>query len=141
MLFTYASKGRRELPNSTVLVDGPTERLGNRSVRRPTHLHATSWRRRADQRVQFPGLGHAREAGPGIPGRRADRGQTGVPGVVPGRGRRREIIDSGLLPEGSLQLVAGGSRGLLDLLTEQDTVAFTGSASTAALLKSHRSVL
>ena len=47
----------------------------------------------------------------------------------------KEIIASGLLPEGSLQLVAGGSRGLLDLLTEQDTVAFTGSASTAALLR------
>ena len=53
----------------------------------------------------------------------------------------KEIIASGLLPEGSLQLVAGGSRGLLDLLTEQDTVAFTGSASTAALLRSHRSVM
>ena len=52
-----------------------------------------------------------------------------------------EIIASGLIPEGSLQLVAGGSRGLLDPLDEQDTVAFTGSASTAAALRAHPRVL
>src|SRR5205807_1032451 len=51
------------------------------------------------------------------------------------------IIESGLLPEGSLQFIAGGAGDLLDHLTEQDLVAFTGSASTAQRLRSHPKVL
>ena len=47
------------------------------------------------------------------------------------------IVDSGLLPEGSVQFVAGGIGDLFDHLTEQDSVAFTGSASTAAKLRTH----
>ncbi len=51
------------------------------------------------------------------------------------------VITSGLLPEGSVQLVSGGVGDLFDHLTEQDVVGFTGSASTAARLRSHPSVI
>lgn len=49
----------------------------------------------------------------------------------------RDIIDSGILPEGSLQLVTGLGRGLIDHVTSQDVVTFTGSASTGKILKAH----
>ena len=49
----------------------------------------------------------------------------------------REIIDSGILPEGSLQLICGSARGILDAVTSEDIVTFTGSASTGQMLKSH----
>ena len=49
----------------------------------------------------------------------------------------RRIVESGLLPEGSLQLLCGSAGGLLDELAVQDSVAFTGSAHTAGLLRNH----
>ena len=49
----------------------------------------------------------------------------------------REIIDSGILPEGSIQLICGSARGILDDVTSEDIVTFTGSASTGQMLKSH----
>jgi oxepin-CoA hydrolase/3-oxo-5,6-dehydrosuberyl-CoA semialdehyde dehydrogenase len=53
----------------------------------------------------------------------------------------RRIIDSGILPEGSLQLLCGSAGSLLDELGVQDSVAFTGSAHTAGILRTHASVL
>jgi oxepin-CoA hydrolase / 3-oxo-5,6-dehydrosuberyl-CoA semialdehyde dehydrogenase len=47
----------------------------------------------------------------------------------------RDIIDSKILPEGSLQLVNGLGRGILDFVDCQDTVTFTGSAHTGKILK------
>ena len=142
VLFTYASKGRRELPNSRVLVDGPTERLGRSGAFVGQHIytprHGIALQINA---FNFPVWGMLEKFAPAF--------LAGVPTVVKpapqasylAEAVAREIIATGLLPEGSLQLVAGGSRGLLDLLTEQDTVAFTGSASTAATLKKHPAVL
>ena len=49
----------------------------------------------------------------------------------------REIIDSEILPEGSIQLICGSARGILDDITSEDIVTFTGSASTGQMLKSH----
>ena len=51
------------------------------------------------------------------------------------------IVDSGLLPEGTLQFVAGSVGDMFDHLTEQDLVAFTGSASTAAKLRTHPGIV
>ena len=53
----------------------------------------------------------------------------------------REIIASGILPPGALQLLCGSASGLLDHVTAQDVVTFTGSASTGLQLKSHPRVL
>ena len=49
----------------------------------------------------------------------------------------KEIIASGILPAGSLQLICGSAQGILDTVTSQDVVTFTGSAHTGKLLKSH----
>ncbi len=49
----------------------------------------------------------------------------------------KDIVESGILPEGSLQLVQGNGIGILDHLTAQDAVAFTGSAETGRRLKTH----
>jgi oxepin-CoA hydrolase/3-oxo-5,6-dehydrosuberyl-CoA semialdehyde dehydrogenase len=53
----------------------------------------------------------------------------------------RRIIASGILPEGSLQLICGSAGDLLDHVTSQDVITFTGSASTGLMLKSHPKVL
>ncbi len=53
----------------------------------------------------------------------------------------REIINSGILPEGSLQLISGSARSILDTVESQDVVTFTGSADTGRLLKSHKRLL
>ncbi len=48
-----------------------------------------------------------------------------------------EIIKSNILPEGSLQLICGSARGILDHIENGDVVTFTGSATTGQQLKSH----
>ncbi|MBC6700335.1 MULTISPECIES: phenylacetic acid degradation bifunctional protein PaaZ [Hymenobacter] len=53
----------------------------------------------------------------------------------------REIIRSGILPEGALQLVVGTGHGLLEHVTYQDVVTFTGSAETGRKLKGHPRIL
>ncbi|MCU1431990.1 MAG: phenylacetic acid degradation protein paaN, partial [Actinotalea sp.] len=141
VLFSYAGKGRRELPNSTVLLDGPTERLGRGGLFVGQHVH-TSRRGVALQinAFNFPVWGMLEKLAPAF--------LAGVPTVVKPATQTayltaavvEEVVASGLLPPGTLQLVVGGARGLLDLLGEQDTVAFTGSASTAGLLRSHPAV-
>ena len=49
----------------------------------------------------------------------------------------REIINSGILPEGALQIINGTVRTILDTVESQDVVTFTGSAATGRLLKAH----
>ena len=53
----------------------------------------------------------------------------------------KEIISSGILPAGALQLITGSARGLLDHAEEGDVITFTGSASTGLKLKSNANVL
>lgn len=53
----------------------------------------------------------------------------------------RDIIASGILPEGALQLICGPARNLLDYVESQDVVTFTGSADTGRMLKSHRRII
>ena len=69
----------------------------------------------------------------------------GVPAIVKPSGATcyltevmvRDIIDAKILPEGALQLVCGSARGIIDHVTSEDVVTFTGSASTGLLLKSN----
>jgi len=49
----------------------------------------------------------------------------------------KEIIASGIVPEGALQLISGTARNILDTVQSQDVVTFTGSASTGKILKNH----
>ena len=53
----------------------------------------------------------------------------------------KEIIDSKILPEGSLQLIPGTGKGILDHVGHNDVVTFTGSATTGKILKSHPNIL
>ncbi len=53
----------------------------------------------------------------------------------------REIIASNILPAGALQLVSGSGQGILDHLTYQDVVTFTGSAATGRKLRAHPRII
>ncbi|MCU7548478.1 phenylacetic acid degradation bifunctional protein PaaZ [Chitinophagaceae bacterium LB-8] len=53
----------------------------------------------------------------------------------------KEIIASGILPEGALQLVCGSAGDLLDHVTGQDVITFTGSKSTGLILKGHKRIM
>ncbi len=138
VLAAYASKGRRELPNDTVYVEGAVEPLSRGGTFVGQHV-CTSLRGVAVQvnAFNFPVWGPLEKLAPAF--------LAGVPTLVkpasPTAFLTAELVElivaSGLLPEGSLQFVAGGVGDLFDHLTEQDTVSFTGSADTAAKLRSH----
>jgi len=142
VLFGYGSKGRRELPNDTVLVDGDVEPLGKGGTFVAQHV-LTPLRGVAVQinAFNFPVWGPLEKFAPAF--------VAGVPTLVKPASQTAYltarlvelIIESGLLPEGTLQLVAGSAGDLLDHLTEQDLVSFTGSASTAQYLRGHQNLL
>jgi len=141
-LFSYASKGARELPNDTIVLDGGSEQLGKGGQFLGQHVYTS----RPGVAVQinafnFPVWGMLEKLAPaflaGLPSIVKPASQTAyLTGLVV-----RRIIESGILPEGSLQLLAGSAGGLLDELGVQDSVAFTGSAHTAGILRTHPSVL
>ncbi len=141
-LFSFASKGVRELPNDTVVLDGDLERLGRGGTFLGQHLYTS----RPGVAVQinafnFPVWGMLEKLAPAF--------LAGLPSIVKPASQTaylteavvRLIIESGILPEGSLQLLSGSPSGLLDVLDEQDSVAFTGSAHTAGILRRHPNVL
>ncbi|MFC4113955.1 phenylacetic acid degradation bifunctional protein PaaZ [Nonomuraea zeae] len=141
-LFSYASKGVRELPNDTIVLDGGLERLGKGGTFAGQHIHTS----RPGVAVQinafnFPVWGMLEKLAPAF--------LAGLPTIVkPGSQTAyltelvvRRIIESGILPEGTLQLIAGSAGNLLDELTVHDSVAFTGSAHTAGILRRHPNVL
>jgi oxepin-CoA hydrolase/3-oxo-5,6-dehydrosuberyl-CoA semialdehyde dehydrogenase len=141
-LLSYASKARRELPDETVYLDGSLEPLGKKGTFLGQHIY-TSRRGVAVQinAFNFPVWGFLEKLAPAF--------IAGVPSIVKPAAQTayltelvfRRIIESGLLPEGSVQLLCGSPHGLLDQLGGQDMVSFTGSADTAALLRSHPSVV
>ncbi len=141
-LFSYASKGARELPNDTVVLDGGLEPLGRAGTFVGQHVY-TSRRGVAVQinAFNFPVWGMLEKLGPAF--------LAGLPTIVKPATQTaylaealvRQVVDSGLLPEGSLQLLCGSAGTLLDELDEQDSVAFTGSAHTASILRNHPAVL
>lgn len=141
-LLGYASKAKRELPNDTVYVDGAIEPLGRGGTFLGQHictpLHGVSVQINA---FNFPVWGPLEKFAPAF--------LAGVPSLVKPASLTAYltaklvdlIVDSGILPEGSLQFVCGGVGDLFDHLTEQDVVGFTGSASTAARLRAHPAVV
>ena len=137
-LLSYASLARRELPDERFWPDGKVENLGREGTFVARHLLVP----REGVALQinaynFPVWGMLEKLAPsfiaGMPSLVKPAPQTAylTERVV------RDIIASGLLPEGTLQLVSGEAGDLLDHLQEQDTVAFTGSAATARKLKVH----
>jgi oxepin-CoA hydrolase / 3-oxo-5,6-dehydrosuberyl-CoA semialdehyde dehydrogenase len=137
-LFSFSSKGRRELPNGHVLIDGQMEMLSKggsfvgQHVFTPlqgvaVHINA----------FNFPVWGMLEKLGPTL--------LAGVPAIVKPASATgylaeacvRIMIEAGILPPGALQLIMGSTGDLLDHLTLQDVVSFTGSAATAMKLQSH----
>ncbi|GAA1305137.1 phenylacetic acid degradation bifunctional protein PaaZ [Saccharothrix xinjiangensis] len=142
VLFGYAGKAKRELPNDRVYVDGAVEPLGRGGTFVGRHV-ATPLRGVAVQinAFNFPVWGPLEKFAPAF--------IAGVPSLVKPASQTAYlteklvelVVASGLLPEGSLQLVSGSAGDLLDHLTAQDLVGFTGSASTAQLLRTHPAVI
>ena len=52
----------------------------------------------------------------------------------------KDVVDSGVLPEGALSVICGSSAGLMDQLEPFDVVSFTGSAKTASIVRSHPAI-
>lgn len=142
VVLAYASKGRRELPAGPLLLDGDLEPLGPGGTFLGQHI----WTPLRGVAVQinafnFPVWGPLEKLAPAF--------LAGVPSLIKPASptaflahRMMELmVESGLLPEGSVQLVAGGAGELLDHVTEQDLVAFTGSADTARRLRTHPAVV
>ncbi|MFA5584498.1 MAG: aldehyde dehydrogenase family protein, partial [Bacteriovoracaceae bacterium] len=136
-LFSYASL-RRQFPDLPYYVDGDMERLSKggsfigHHISVPKHgvaIHINAF--------NFPVWGMLEKIAVNL--------FAGVPAIVKPatitsfltEAVAREIIASGILPEGSLQLICGSANGILDHVMNQDVVTFTGSASTGQMLKSH----
>jgi oxepin-CoA hydrolase/3-oxo-5,6-dehydrosuberyl-CoA semialdehyde dehydrogenase len=142
VLLSYASKAKRELPNDTVYVEGAVERLGRSGQFVAQHV-LTSMRGVAVQinAFNFPVWGPLEKFAPAF--------LAGVPTLVKPATQTAYltarlvelIVESGILPAGTLQLVCGSVGDLFDHLTEQDLVSFTGSAGTAARLRADRTVV
>ena len=141
-LFAYASKGRRELPNTSFLIDGAPELLSRDDTFSGQHIltplegvavHINAF--------NFPCWGMLEKLAPNL--------LAGMPAVVKPASQTaylaelmvRRMIESGILPPGAVQLICGSVGDLFDHLTCQDVVTFTGSAGTGRRLKSHPTVV
>ncbi len=142
VLLSYASKARRELPNDTVYAEGAVEPLGRGGQFAGQHI-LTPRRGVAVQvnAFNFPVWGPLEKMAPAL--------IAGVPTLVKPASQTAYltarlvelIVESGILPEGTLQLLCGSAGDLLDHLGEQDLLSFTGSASTAQQLRAHPNVV
>ena len=140
--FAYSSRGRRDFPNETYHVEGPQEVLSKGGTFAGRHIcvplegvaiHINAF--------NFPCWGMLEKMAPAL--------LAGVPCIVkPATATSyltesmfREMVASGILPEGAIQLICGSAGDLLSHVTEQDAIAFTGSASTGQMLKESKAVV
>lgn len=136
-LFAYSGLVKREFPNENFLVEGEPQALSKNGTFIGRHIlvpkegvavHINAF--------NFPCWGMLEKIAPSL--------AAGIPVIVkPATVSAylteimvREIISSGILPAGALQLICGSTGDLLDHLNEQDVVTFTGSAATGRKLKS-----
>lgn len=141
-LLSYGSKGRRELPNTRVLVDGDPEPLSKDGSFSAQHIlsplegvavHINAF--------NFPCWGMLEKLAPTL--------LAGLPAIIKPASQTayltelmvQRIIASGLLPDGALQLVCGSVGDLLEHVTAQDVITFTGSAATGQKLRAHPTVI
>ena len=140
-LFSYASL-RRQFPNEPYCVEGDSAKLSKNGTFIGHHIcvpkegvaiHINAF--------NFPVWGMLEKV--------AVNWLAGVPAIVKPatltsyltEAVAKEIIASGILPEGALQLICGSASGILDHVTNQDVVTFTGSAHTGKMLKSHPRII
>ena len=141
-LFSFSSKGRRELPDAHVLLDGQLEGLSKNGTFVGQHIY-TSLQGAAVHinAFNFPVWGMLEKLAPTI--------LAGVPAIVKPASATaylteaafKVMIEANILPPGSIQLIVGGVGDLFDHLTGQDVVSFTGSAHTALKLRTHPVVM
>ena len=141
-MFVFASKGRREMPDAHVYLDGEVEQLSRSATFLGQHI-AISLQGVAVHinAFNFPVWGMLEKLAPTL--------LAGVPAIVKPATATcyvtelavKIMLDSGILPAGALQLVSGGLGDMLDRLTCQDVVSFTGSAQTAFKLRSAPHIL
>lgn len=141
-LLVFASKGRREMPDSTVYVDGQLEQLSRTGSFMGQHvctplqgvaIHINAF--------NFPVWGMLEKLAPTL--------LAGVPAIVKpatstsyvAEACMRIMQDSSLLPAGAVQFISGSVGNLLDELGSQDVLSFTGSFSTGNQLRSHPNLL
>lgn len=141
-VFVFASKGRREMPDDRVHVDGAIEQLSRNGTFLGMHvctplqgaaIHINAF--------NFPVWGMLEKLAPTL--------LAGVPAIVKpatascqvAQACVRLIDQSGILPRGAVQMIAGGTGDLLDHVGSQDVISFTGSAQTALRLRSRENIL
>ncbi|MEM8853398.1 MAG: phenylacetic acid degradation bifunctional protein PaaZ [Pseudomonadota bacterium] len=134
--FVFASKGRREMPDAKVYLDGDLEVLSRKGTFLGQHiatpLHGVAVHINA---FNFPVWGMLEKLAPTL--------LAGMPAIVkPATASAyvteacvRMILESEILPAGALQLIAGSTGDLFHHLDCQDVVSFTGSAATAKKLR------
>lgn len=141
-LFTYSSIGRRQMPNTPHYVDGNYVPLSKEGSFGGHHIYVPKEGVAIHiNAFNFPVWGMLEKIAVNL--------LAGVPAVVKPATLTsylteavvREIIASNILPEGALQLICGSARGILDHVTSQDIVTFTGSATTGKMLKSHKNIV
>lgn len=140
-LFANASL-RRKFPDDVICIDGESHNLGANKTFMGTHIlvpkegvaiHINAF--------NFPVWGMLEKIAVNL--------LAGVPAIVKPatvtsfltEAVVKDIIASGILPEGSLQLICGSAGDILDHVTSQDVVTFTGSASTGLMLKKTPAIL
>jgi oxepin-CoA hydrolase/3-oxo-5,6-dehydrosuberyl-CoA semialdehyde dehydrogenase len=136
--FAYSSKGRRELPDDTLVTEGPVEPLSKRGTFIGQHV-LTPLKGAAVHinAFNFPVWGMLEKLAPTL--------LAGMPAIVKpasasawlAEAAFRILIEADFLPKGAIQLIIGPVGDLFDHLTGQDVVSFTGSATTAGKLQRH----
>ena len=141
-LFVFSSKARREMPNDHVYLDGPPEALSRNGTFVGQHIYTPKLGAAVHiNAFNFPCWGMLEKLAPTL--------IAGVPAIVKPASSTayltelmvRRIKESGILPDGALQLICGSVGDLFDHLNCQDTIAFTGSKSTAEFLQQHPRVV
>ncbi|MEJ8858606.1 phenylacetic acid degradation bifunctional protein PaaZ [Variovorax robiniae] len=141
-LLAYASMGSNELPSGNLVHEGPAMPLGRKGGFAGTHIlvprqgvavHINAF--------NFPIWGLLEKFAPSFLAGMPCIGKPATATSYLTEALVRLINESGLLPEGALQLVIGGTGDLLDRLDGSDFVTFTGSADTAAKLRVHPNVV
>ena len=140
-LGTYAKMGE-SLGDQHFLLDGEASRLGKDPLFQSQHvLTPTRGVALFINAFNFPSWGLWEKAAPAL--------LSGVPLIVkPATATAwltqrmvKDVIDAGIFPVGAISVVCGSSAGLMDVLQPFDVVSFTGSAETAAVIRSHPAVV
>jgi oxepin-CoA hydrolase/3-oxo-5,6-dehydrosuberyl-CoA semialdehyde dehydrogenase len=141
-MFVFSSKGRREMPNDHVYLDGGVEQLSRNGTFVGQHIFTPKLGAAIQiNAFNFPCWGMLEKLAPSL--------LAGVPAIIKPASSTayltelmvRRIVESGILPAGSVQLICGGVGDLFDHLDCQDTIAFTGSKTTAEMLQAHPRVV